>query len=104
MRPAERDDPRRARDRGARARQAGTRVAAAPARVWDAVPRSSAAARSPAALQPRPILLGGHLVIQAAPRGAFHAGGWPRMVPAAGAAGHRAKSPTLDELLAAGIA
>jgi len=55
------------------------------------------------AVQPRPIVLGGHLVIQAAPRGLFPpSAGWPRPVPAARAAAPPPAEPdTLDELLAA---
>jgi hypothetical protein len=55
------------------------------------------------ALQPRPVILGGHLVVQAAPRGMFPpARSWPREVPADASADHPADEPdTLDELLAA---
>ena len=54
-------------------------------------------------LQPRPIVLGGHLVVQAAPRGAFPPSlAWPRAVPVACAACPPAEEPeTLDDLLAA---
>ena len=57
----------------------------------------------PANLQPRPILLGGHLVIQAAPRGAFPpSAAWPRPLPGSTAAQPPSEEPeTLDELLAA---
>jgi len=57
----------------------------------------------PAGLQPRPILLGGHLVIQSAPRGmAPPCASWPRPLPE-----HAPPAPpddepeTLDDLLAA---
>jgi len=54
-------------------------------------------------LQPRPILLGGHLVVQAPPRGLYPPSpAWPRPVPAATAAEPPADEPdSLDELLAA---
>ena len=54
-------------------------------------------------LQPRPILLGGHLVVQARPRGLYPPSArWPRDVPAARAATPPGDEPdTLDELLAA---
>jgi hypothetical protein len=54
-------------------------------------------------LQPRPILLGGHLVVQAAPRGMSPPSpAWPRPVPAAVAAAVIGEEPeSLDELLAA---
>jgi hypothetical protein len=56
-----------------------------------------------AELQPRPIVLGGHLVIQAPPRGLFPPSAvWPRPVPPVVAAQPPASEPeTLDELLAA---
>jgi len=55
------------------------------------------------AVQPRPIVLGGHLVIQAPPRGLFPPSpAWPRPVPAPRAAAPPPGEPdTLDELLAA---
>jgi len=57
----------------------------------------------PAALQPRPVLLGGHLVVQAPPRGMFAASDtWPRPLPKPRLALPPADEPeTLDELLAA---
>ena len=57
----------------------------------------------PPRVQPRPILLGGHLVIQAAPRGmAPPAVSWPRPLPPPIAAAPPADEPdSLDELLAA---
>jgi hypothetical protein len=57
----------------------------------------------PAVLQPRPVLLGGHLVVCAPPRGAFPASdAWPRALPAAAVASPPADEPdALDELLAA---
>jgi hypothetical protein len=55
------------------------------------------------AVQPRPILLGGHLVIQAAPRGMFPpSAAYPREVPSPIApAAPREEPDSLDELLAA---
>jgi len=55
------------------------------------------------AVQPRPIVLGGHLVIQAAPRGLFPPSArWPRPVPPPRPAALPASEPeVLDELLAA---
>jgi hypothetical protein len=82
-------------------------TAAAPAlraAVWDA---GAALERGGSAvtpgLQPRPVVLGGHLVIEAPPRGAYPpAGAWPRPVPARRLASPPAEEPeTLDELLAA---
>jgi hypothetical protein len=54
-------------------------------------------------LQPRPIVLGGHLVVQAPPRGLYAASDvWPRVLPAAKLALPPADEPdSLDELLAA---
>jgi hypothetical protein len=53
--------------------------------------------------QPRPIVLGGHLVVQAPPRGPYPASdAWPRPLPAERAAQVPSEEPeTLDELLAA---
>jgi hypothetical protein len=55
------------------------------------------------ALQPHPVVLGGHLVVQAAPRGVFPpSDAWPRPLPAPGVAAPPAEEPdTLDDLLAA---
>jgi hypothetical protein len=55
------------------------------------------------AVQPRPIVLGGHLVVQARPRGLYPpSASWPRALPAPLAATPPAGEPdTLDELLAA---
>jgi len=55
------------------------------------------------AVQPRPIVLGGHLVIQAPPRGLYPpAPGWPRPVPAPRPPAPPLGEPdTLDDLLAA---
>ena len=54
-------------------------------------------------VQPRPIVLGGHLVVQAAPRGMFPpCARWPRPLPAAARAEPPDEEPeTLDDLLAA---
>jgi hypothetical protein len=56
-----------------------------------------------AAVQPRPIVLGGHLVVQGRPRGLYPPSArWPRELPAAVAAAAPASEPDgLDELLAA---
>jgi len=57
----------------------------------------------PAGLQPQPILLGGHLVVQAAPRGmAPPSTCWPRLLPEAATPAPPDDEPeTLDDLLAA---
>lgn len=54
-------------------------------------------------VQPVPIVLGGHLVVQAAPRGMFPPSDtWPRPIPpSAGAAPPSGEPETLDDLLAA---
>jgi len=54
-------------------------------------------------LQPRPVLLGGHLVVQAPPRGLFPpSAAWPRPIPVAAPAAPPVEEPdSLDELLAA---
>lgn len=54
-------------------------------------------------LQPRPIVLGGHLVVQAPPRGMYpRCTVWPRALPAPAQPAPPADEPeTLDELLAA---
>lgn len=56
-----------------------------------------------AGLQPRPVLLGGHLVVQAPARGSHPpSAAWPRRVPAPRVAEPPAEEPdSLDELLAA---
>jgi hypothetical protein len=56
-----------------------------------------------AALQPRPVLLGGHLVVQAAPRGLYATStSWPRALPSPRDAQPPCEEPeTIDELLAA---
>ena len=55
------------------------------------------------ALQPRPVVLGGHLVLQAPPRGLYPAAPtWPRTLPrAAPPAPPEGEPETLDDLLAA---
>jgi len=73
-------------------------------RLWDAgaaLERGGAAISH--ALQPRPVLLGGHLVIQQPPRGLHPPSPqWPRAIPAAVRAAPPADEPeTIDELLAA---
>jgi hypothetical protein len=72
--------------------------------IWDrGAELERAGAASNAALQPRPVILGGHLVVQAPPRGLYPASArWPRPVPLETAAQPPAEEPeTLDELLAA---
>jgi hypothetical protein len=74
------------------------------AALWDRGAQLEAGgAAVPPALQPRPILLGGHLVVQAPPRGPYPPSlGWPRPVPAAAPPIPPASEPeTLDDLLAA---
>src|SRR5512138_2476183 len=58
------------------------------------------------AVQPKPVVLGGHLVIQAAPRGLFPPGGvYPRALPTpAIAIDHDDEPETIDDLLAAASA
>ena len=74
------------------------------AALWD---RGAALERGDAevspAVQPSPIVLGGHLVVQARPRGLYPPSAtWPRALPAAAAWAPPAEEPdTLDELLAA---
>jgi hypothetical protein len=74
------------------------------AALWD---RGAALERGDAPIsnvvQPRPVVLGGHLVVQAPPRGLYPAcATWPRVLPAAREADAPADEPeTLDELLAA---
>ncbi|HEU4732579.1 MAG TPA: hypothetical protein VFT22_32010, partial [Kofleriaceae bacterium] len=60
-------------------------------------------ARVSAVVQPRPIVLGGHLVVQAPPRGLYPPSArWPRDLPGALPAAPPPEEPdTLDELLAA---
>jgi hypothetical protein len=74
------------------------------AALWDrgAALERGGVAISPA-VQPRPIVLGGHLVVQAPPRGLCPpSAGWPRALPPACAAAPPPDEPdTLDELLAA---
>jgi hypothetical protein len=80
------------------------RAPALRARLWDlgaALERGSTEV-SPA-VQPRPIILGGHLVVQAPPRGLFPpSAAWPRPVPPPRRAAPPPSEPDgLDELLAA---
>ncbi len=57
----------------------------------------------PPALQPKPVLLGGHLVVQAPPRGLYPASAaYPRLIPPAVDATPPCEEPdSVDELLAA---
>jgi hypothetical protein len=77
------------------------------ARLWDhgaVLERHGLASTElPPAIQPRPVLLGGHLVVQAAPRGVYPAAAaYPRALPAPAPAQPPADEPdNLDELLAA---
>lgn len=74
------------------------------AALWDrgAALERGATDVSPA-VQPRPIILGGHLVVQAPPRGLYPPStSWPRVIPAPFVAAPPHEEPdTLDELLAA---
>jgi len=83
---------------------ATVRAPALRAALWahGAALERGAAEVSPA-VQPRPIVLGGHLVIQAAPRGLFPPSArWPRPVPPPRPAAPPASEPeAIDELLAA---
>ncbi len=55
-----------------------------------------------AAVQPRPVVLGGHLVVQAPPRGLYPPSlAWPRPLPATVAATPQDEPDSLDELLTA---
>ena len=58
------------------------------------------------AVQPQPVILGGHLVIQAPPRGLYPPSpSWPRPIPPAIEAGPSTGEPeTLDELIDVRIA
>ncbi|HEY4243098.1 MAG TPA: hypothetical protein VGM88_24970 [Kofleriaceae bacterium] len=73
-------------------------------RMWEMGARleRGGGARDPS-VQPRPILLGGHLVVQAPPRGAYPpAAAFPRPVPTAAQPAPPPEEPdSLDELLAA---
>lgn len=72
--------------------------------LWDlGAVLERAGADASVALQPRPVILGGHLVVQAPPRGLYPASPqWPRPVPFELPAQPPADEPdTLDELLAA---
>ncbi len=72
--------------------------------LWDAgaALERNGAEVSPA-LQPRPLLLGGHLVVHHAPRGLYPpSASWPRAMPNPAAAAPPLEEPeTIDELLAA---
>jgi hypothetical protein len=101
---------------GSRSTARGSRQAAAPTRAgtarspalrealwsWGAQLERNGAEIAPS-LQPRPILLGGHLVVQARPRGMSPACKvWPRAVPPPIPASPPDEEPeTLDDLLAA---
>jgi len=83
---------------------ADARSPALRAALWDAGARLERGdAELAASVQPRPIVLGGHLVVQAPPRGAYPPSArWPRPVPApAPVAPPHDEPETLDELLAA---
>jgi hypothetical protein len=82
----------------------GARSPALRARLWDvgaAIER--AGVEVDAGVQPRPVVLGGHLVVQAAPRGLYPPSvRWPRPLPLEVGAEPPCEEPdTLDELLAA---
>jgi hypothetical protein len=82
----------------------GLRSPALRAALWDrgAALEARGAEVSPA-VQPRPIVLGGHLVVQARPRGLYPpSASWPRALPAPRSPAPPGDEPeTLDELLAA---
>lgn len=72
--------------------------------LWDrGAVLERAGADADASLQPRPVILGGHLVVQAPPRGLYPASAqWPRPLPLELPAEPPVEEPeTLDELLAA---
>ena len=71
--------------------------------LWQHGAELEAGGRDVGALQPKPVLLGGHLVICAPPRGAYPASAcWPRELPPPALAQPPADEPdSLDELLAA---
>lgn len=76
------------------------------ARLWDvgaALERGGAAPRDAERVQPRPVVLGGHLVVQARPRGMYPPSAtWPRALPPPAPPCPPADEPeSLDELLAA---
>ncbi|MDB4958067.1 MAG: hypothetical protein JWO36_5636 [Myxococcales bacterium] len=74
------------------------------ARLWEhGAQLESGGLELSSALQPRPIILGGHLVVQAAPRGMYPpAAAWPRAMPPVAAPMIPEDEPeTLDDLLAA---
>jgi hypothetical protein len=82
----------------------GARSAALRMQLWErGADLERAGAEIPPGLQPRPVVLGGHLVIQAAPRGLYPpAPAWPRGLPGPTVAAPPAEEPdSLDELLAA---
>ncbi|HEY5923716.1 MAG TPA: hypothetical protein VIV11_18670 [Kofleriaceae bacterium] len=73
-------------------------------RLWQHGARlESGGVELPPTLQPRPIVLGGHLVVQAPPRGLYAASStWPRELPGPKLALPPSEEPeTLDDLLAA---
>ena len=71
--------------------------------VWERGAALERGGHDVGALQPRPVLLGGHLVVQAPPRGLFPpSAAWPRPLPDEAVAAMPADEPeSLDELLAA---
>ena len=74
------------------------------AALWDAgAALERAGAEVSPALQPRPVILGGHLVVEAPPRGMYPpSAAWPRVVPPPSRGVPPTDEPeTLDELLAA---
>jgi hypothetical protein len=73
------------------------------ARMWQRGAELESAGAAAIALQPQPVVLGGHLVVQAPPRGLYpHSDAWPRPLPPPRDAAPPADEPdTLDDLLAA---
>ena len=85
--------------------EAGVRSPELRMRLWQrGAELERAGAEISPALQPRPVLLGGHLVVQAPPRGLYPpAHAWPRPLPAPVAPAPPIEEPdSIDELLAAG--
>jgi hypothetical protein len=83
---------------------AGVRSAELRMRLWErGAELERAGVQVAPGLQPRPVVLGGHLVLQAEPRGPFPpASAWPRALPPAAVPAPPVEEPdSLDELLSA---
>jgi hypothetical protein len=81
----------------------GGRSAELRTRLWDKGAALEGGGLVDPSVQPRPIVLGGHLVVMAPPRGLYPAcAAWPRALPEEARSRPPAEEPeTLDELLAA---